>query len=89
MIIPHFSITAKSDWKSMMHSACKGTCGSLTFNVDRVPGEKLAAKIDFNGKKYSFTVAIDKAAMDAEVEIIAAEKSYKLTGKVSKTYHEN
>ena len=52
LIIPHFSITAKSDWKSMMHSAYKITCGSLTFNVDRVPGEKLAVKIDFNGKKY-------------------------------------
>ena len=73
----------------MMHSAYKVTCGSLTFNVDRVPGEKLAAKIDFNGKKYSFTVAIDKAAMEADVEILAAEKSYKLTGKVSKTDHKN
>jgi len=75
MIIPHFSITAKSDWKSMMHSAYKVTCGFLNFNVDRVPREKLAVEIDFNGKKYSFTVAIDKAAMEAEVKIIAAEKS--------------
>ena len=75
MIIPHFSITSKSDWKSMMHSAYKVTCGSLNFNVCRVPGEKLAVEIDFNGKKYSSTVAIDKAAMEAEVKIIAAEKS--------------
>merc|ERR1711923_68919 len=84
-IIPLFSITAESDRKTMMHSAYKGTYGSLTFNVDRVPGEKLAAEIDFNGKKYSFTVTIDKAAMEADVEIKAAENSYKLTAKVSKT----
>jgi len=84
-LIPLFSITAESDRKTKMHSAYKGTYGSLTFNIDRVPGEKLAAEVDFNGKKYSFVVSINKAAMSADIVINAAGNEYKLNGKVSKT----
>merc|ERR1711937_295408 len=68
-----------------MHSSYKGTYGTLSFNIDRVPGEKLAAEVDFNGKKYSVDVSLNKAAMSADVVVNAGGKEFKLTGQVSKT----
>jgi len=68
-----------------MHSSYKGTYGQLTFNIDRVPGEKLAAEVDFNGMKYSAVFSVNKAAMSADVVVNANGKEFKLTGKVSKT----
>eukprot|EP00091_Calanus_sinicus_P000611 TRINITY_DN1052_c0_g2_i1.p1 TRINITY_DN1052_c0_g2~~TRINITY_DN1052_c0_g2_i1.p1 ORF type:complete len:271 (-),score=86.76 TRINITY_DN1052_c0_g2_i1:446-1258(-) len=59
-LIPLFSISAESDRKTKMSGTYKGTYGSLTLNIDRVPGEKLAAEIDFNGKKYSLTITLNK-----------------------------
>merc|ERR1712123_478021 len=46
-LIPLFSITAESDRETKMHSTYKGTYGSLTFNVDRIPGQKIVAEVDF------------------------------------------
>eukprot|EP00090_Calanus_glacialis_P017890 TRINITY_DN2775_c0_g1_i2.p1 TRINITY_DN2775_c0_g1~~TRINITY_DN2775_c0_g1_i2.p1 ORF type:complete len:864 (-),score=245.27 TRINITY_DN2775_c0_g1_i2:151-2718(-) len=82
-LIPLFSISAESDRKTKISGIYKGTYGSLTLNIDRVPGEKLAAEIDFNGKKYSFAITLNKAAMSADIVINAAGQEYKLTAKVS------
>ena len=84
-LIPIFSINAESDRRTKMHSSYKGTYGQLTFNIDRVPGEKLAAEVDFNGMKYSAVFSVNKAAMSADVVVNANGKEFKLTGKVSKT----
>merc|ERR1712050_297187 len=84
-LIPLFSINAESDSKTKMHSSYKGTYGTLSFNIDRVTGEKLAAEVDFNGKKYSVVVSLNKAAMSADVVVNAGGKELKLTGQVSKT----
>jgi hypothetical protein len=84
-LIPLFSITAESDRKTKMHSTYTGTYGTLTFNIDRIPGEELAAEVVFNGNIYSAVVSINKPAMSAEVVINAGGQEYKLTGKMSKT----
>merc|ERR1711892_1879 len=84
-LIPLFSIMAESDRSTKMHSTYKGTYGSLTFNVDRIPGEKVVAEVDFNGKKYSVAISLNKAAMSADVVINAAGQKYNLHGKVEKT----
>ena len=84
-LIPIFSINAESDRRTKMHSSYKGTYGQLTFIIDRVPGEKLAAEVDFNGVIYSANFSVNKAAMSADVVVNANGKEFKLTGKVSKT----
>merc|ERR1712123_119930 len=84
-LIPLFSIMAESDRSTKMHSTYKGTYGSLTFNVDRIPGEKVVAEVDFNGKKYSVAISLNKPAMSADVVINAAGEQYKLNGQLSKT----
>merc|ERR1711892_1183154 len=75
---------AESDRSTKMHSTYKGTYGSLTFNIDRIPGQKVVAEVDFNGKKYSVAISINKAAMSADVVINAAGQKYNLNGKVEK-----
>merc|ERR1712106_1004998 len=82
-LIPLFSISAQTDRTTKMSVNYKGTYGTLRVNVDRVPGEKVAAEVDFNGKKYTVAISLNKAAMSADVVINAAGKEYKLTGKVS------
>ena len=82
-LIPLFSISAQSDKKTKLSINYKGTYGSLSVNVNRVPGEKLSAEVDFNGKKFTVDISVNKAAMSADININAAGKQYKLTGKVS------
>merc|ERR1711892_395543 len=84
-LIPLFSITAESDRETKMHSTYKRTYGSLTLNVDRIPGQKIVAEVEFNGKKYSVAISLNKPAMSADVVINAAGEQYKLNGQLSKT----
>eukprot|EP00092_Neocalanus_flemingeri_P037349 GFUD01040673.1.p1 GENE.GFUD01040673.1~~GFUD01040673.1.p1 ORF type:complete len:859 (-),score=238.55 GFUD01040673.1:100-2478(-) len=84
-LIPLFSISAESDRRTQMSVNYKGTFGTISVNINRVPGEKLDAEVDFNGKKFSLSITLNKAAMSADIVVNAAGKEYKLTGKVSNT----
>merc|ERR1712123_481934 len=56
-LIPLFSISAESDRTTKLSVNYKGTYGTLRVNVDRVPGEKVAADVVINaaGKEYKLT----------------------------------
>jgi len=79
-IFQAFEIKAKSDRKTMLtgtyNSARFGT--DYTFNVDRVPGKKVDAVLEGNGKKYVLNGVLDKAEHKVTVNLDANGFDYKL-----------
>jgi hypothetical protein len=79
-IFQAFDIKAKSDRKTMAtgtyNSARFGS--DYTFNVDRVPGEKLDAVLEGNGKKYVLNAVMDKEDHKVTVNLDANGFDYKL-----------
>lgn len=79
-IFQDFEIKGKSDRKTMAsgtyNSARFGT--DYVFNVDRVPGEKMDAVLEGNGKKYVMNAVVDKADHKLTVKLDANGFEYKL-----------
>jgi len=79
-IFQAFDIKGKSDRMTMAtgtyNSARFGS--DYTFNVDRVPGEKMDAVLEGNGKKYVLNAVVDKADHKLTVNLDANGFDYKL-----------
>jgi len=79
-IFQAFEIKGKSDRKTMAtgtyNSARFGT--DYVFNVDRVPGEKMDATLEGNGKKYVMNAVVDKEDKKLTVNLNSNGFEYKL-----------
>jgi len=78
-LIPVFEITMKSDRKTVLQGTYKCEHGNdYTLNVDRVPGEKINAVLEGNGKTYIMEGVLDKADKSVKINIDANGLNYEV-----------
>lgn len=85
-IFKSFEIKMKSDRRTMLVGSYRSDRGyDYTFNVDRVPGKKVDAVLEGNGRKYVLNGVLDKAEKLVTVDLDANGFKYKLTADVEST----
>jgi len=75
-IIPEFNFELKSDRKTIFQVSHTCAKHDVKINVDRVPGEKMDAVIEYNGKVYIVNGKMDKREKAAKINIDANGQNY-------------
>lgn len=82
-LIPLFTLTTKSDRKTMMEGSYRCSDGhEYKIDVKRTPGKKIHAVINGNGRQYTIDGNLDRANKAVKIDIDANGKKYQINGKL-------